>query len=187
LLIACIAIGPVHARFVSVDPVQANASTGEDFNRYHYANDNPYRFADPDGRQAKEMIKGGVNLIRALIKGPPKQAAPTPAAPKPTPGKAEAKAEPGNEVAAPSQPASTLVHANPRNLIPTEPRATLNGSQVNRMAKDMKQGGYDDRYPVDAARNAQGRLEIQDGHHRTDAAKRAGLDKIPVRVWGPSE
>lgn len=38
------------ARFVSVDPVKANASTGANFNRYNYANNNPYKFTDPDGR-----------------------------------------------------------------------------------------------------------------------------------------
>ncbi|WP_425326426.1 ParB N-terminal domain-containing protein [Shewanella hanedai] len=26
-------------------------------------------------------------------------------------------------------------------------------------------------------------MEVQDGHHRTEAAKKAGLDKIPVQVW----
>lgn len=40
----------VEARFVSVDPVQANPDTGQNFNRYHYANNNPYKFIDPDGR-----------------------------------------------------------------------------------------------------------------------------------------
>ena len=39
-----------HARFVSVDPVQPDAQTGAQFNRYAYAEDNPYRFTDPDGR-----------------------------------------------------------------------------------------------------------------------------------------
>ncbi|HEK3648494.1 TPA: ParB N-terminal domain-containing protein [Pseudomonas aeruginosa] len=24
---------------------------------------------------------------------------------------------------------------------------------------------------------------MQDGHHRTEAAKKAGLDKIPVSIW----
>lgn len=28
-----------------------------------------------------------------------------------------------------------------------------------------------------------GRLEVQDGYHRTEAAKRAGLNKIPVNTW----
>ncbi|QTJ31047.1 hypothetical protein [Xanthomonas citri] len=42
--------GHANARFVSVDPVQANANTGQNFNRYYYVNNNPYRFTDPDGR-----------------------------------------------------------------------------------------------------------------------------------------
>ncbi|TRY10195.1 hypothetical protein FN961_25470 [Shewanella hanedai] len=43
---------------------------------------------------------------------------------------------------------------------------------------------YDQSQPVDAWRNPNtGRLEVQDGHHRTEAAKKAGLDKIPVQVW----
>lgn len=44
-------IGNVHARFVSVDPVKPDTSNGQNFNRYHYGNNNPYRFTDPDGRQ----------------------------------------------------------------------------------------------------------------------------------------
>lgn len=42
--------GSANARFVSVDPVQANPNNGANFNRYHYANNNPYKFTDPDGR-----------------------------------------------------------------------------------------------------------------------------------------
>lgn len=42
------------ARWLSVDPVEANANNGQNFNRYYYANNNPYRFTDPDGRQAAE-------------------------------------------------------------------------------------------------------------------------------------
>lgn len=34
----------------SNDPVKANPNTGASFNRYSYANNNPYRFTDPDGR-----------------------------------------------------------------------------------------------------------------------------------------
>ncbi|PNS09106.1 hypothetical protein Lysil_0735 [Lysobacter silvestris] len=34
----------------STDPVRANPNTGASFNRYSYANNNPYRFTDPDGR-----------------------------------------------------------------------------------------------------------------------------------------
>ncbi|WP_169745552.1 ParB/Srx family N-terminal domain-containing protein [Isoalcanivorax pacificus] len=49
----------------------------------------------------------------------------------------------------------------------------------------MKQNGVNQSEPVDAWRNSNtGRLEIQDGHRRTEAAKKAGLDKIPLKMWG---
>lgn len=41
---------PQIGRFLSVDPVTANSGTGGNFNRYWYANNNPYKFFDPDGR-----------------------------------------------------------------------------------------------------------------------------------------
>ena len=44
---------PEIGRFLSADPVTADGSTGANFNRYWYANNNPYRFSDPDGRQAE--------------------------------------------------------------------------------------------------------------------------------------
>lgn len=40
---------------MSVDPVTADGNTGGNFNRYWYANNNPYRFFDPDGREDKEI------------------------------------------------------------------------------------------------------------------------------------
>ncbi len=43
---------PVAGRFLSVDPVTTDADTGHAFNRYEYANSNPYRYTDPDGRDA---------------------------------------------------------------------------------------------------------------------------------------
>ena len=43
---------PAIGRFLSVDPVTASSVTGANFNRYWYANNNPYRFTDPDGRAA---------------------------------------------------------------------------------------------------------------------------------------
>src|SRR5579885_3885163 len=43
---------PQTGTFLSPDPVDVDTSTGANFNRYAYANDNPYRFTDPDGRDS---------------------------------------------------------------------------------------------------------------------------------------
>lgn len=50
LMAAC---EPADARFLSPDPVPANPNNGTNFNRYWYANNNPYKFTDPDGRYAE--------------------------------------------------------------------------------------------------------------------------------------
>jgi RHS repeat-associated protein len=47
---------PVAARFLSLDPVTTDANTGSGFNLFNYANNNPYRFTDPDGRAANTII-----------------------------------------------------------------------------------------------------------------------------------
>ncbi len=47
---------PTIGRFLSVDPVVANSKTGANFNRYWYANNNPYRYTDPDGRIPVDTI-----------------------------------------------------------------------------------------------------------------------------------
>ncbi|GGD39758.1 RHS repeat-associated core domain-containing protein [Pseudoxanthomonas indica] len=44
---------PQVGRFLSRDPVTANANTGANFNAYWYAANNPYSFTDPDGRYAR--------------------------------------------------------------------------------------------------------------------------------------
>jgi RHS repeat-associated protein len=43
-------------RFLSVDPVTANSANGTNFNRFKYAENNPYKFVDPDGRQSLETL-----------------------------------------------------------------------------------------------------------------------------------
>ena len=49
---------PVVGRVLSVDPVVTNANSGGMFNRYTYANNNPHRFVDPDGRAPKNCGSG---------------------------------------------------------------------------------------------------------------------------------
>jgi RHS repeat-associated protein len=56
---------PRIGRFLSVDPVQADTEDGGNFNRYWYANNNPYRLVDPDGRFAQNadpFANAGPNL-----------------------------------------------------------------------------------------------------------------------------
>jgi len=45
--------------FLSVDPMTAYSSPVAMFNRYRYANSNPYRFYDPDGRCTGSRIQNG--------------------------------------------------------------------------------------------------------------------------------
>ena len=64
---------PVAGRFLSVDPVVTDTKTGDSFNRYVYANNNPYKFVDPDGRFAFVFAKPGaifaVGMVGALAQG----------------------------------------------------------------------------------------------------------------------
>ena len=64
---------PIAGRFLSVDPVSANPSNGSNFNRYWYANNNPYGFVDPDGRfvQLAAIAVGAAagGLVGASISG----------------------------------------------------------------------------------------------------------------------
>lgn len=53
---------PMIGRFLSTDPVTANTGAGENFNRYWYANNNPYLFADPDGRNPNEEDEDSTSL-----------------------------------------------------------------------------------------------------------------------------
>jgi len=43
---------PQLGMFLSIDPVTAYEQPVGQFNRYRYANSNPYKFTDPDGRQS---------------------------------------------------------------------------------------------------------------------------------------
>lgn len=62
---------PVIGRFLSADPVATSQTSGANFNRYWYANNNPYKFTDPDGRlAASESWLGGPCDLRPCTKGP---------------------------------------------------------------------------------------------------------------------
>lgn len=52
--------------FLSVDPVTAYGSPIKQFNRYRYADSNPYKFTDPDGRQAYFMTPPGFESVEQV-------------------------------------------------------------------------------------------------------------------------
>ncbi|WP_157499858.1 Ig-like domain-containing protein [Lysobacter sp. Root983] len=57
-------------RFLSVDPVTADVMTGGNFNRYKYANNNPYRFVDPDGRQEFTALRAFLVFVGTDVATP---------------------------------------------------------------------------------------------------------------------
>lgn len=59
--------GQASARFVSVDPVKADANNGQNFNRYYYANNNPYTFTDPDGRVVRSINPANNQKIEQYV------------------------------------------------------------------------------------------------------------------------
>ena len=66
---------PAIGRFLSADPVQADANTGANFNRYAYAKDNPYRFTDPDGRYTCGRNKDQCTTVQTALQDITKAAA----------------------------------------------------------------------------------------------------------------
>jgi RHS repeat-associated protein len=47
---------PALGRFLSIDPVEPDENNLHSLNRYAYANNNPYKFTDPDGQVAETVI-----------------------------------------------------------------------------------------------------------------------------------
>jgi RHS repeat-associated protein len=56
---------PQIGRFLSVDPLGPGIQTGVNFSRYWYANNNPYRYIDPDGREVCDFDCQQERLRRA--------------------------------------------------------------------------------------------------------------------------
>jgi len=57
---------PTAGRFLSLDPVSTDADTGQSFGRYHYAENSPYRYIDPDGRANWETVCTGDDCAGVL-------------------------------------------------------------------------------------------------------------------------
>jgi len=59
---------PVLGRFTAIDPVDwSEANPIHSFNRYAYANNNPFKFVDPDGRWAIQAYAFGVGFTLGAI------------------------------------------------------------------------------------------------------------------------
>jgi RHS repeat-associated protein len=58
---------PVIGRFMSIDPVGFDEKNIHSFNRYAYANNNPYKYVDPDGKWATLAI-GGIRFAPAALR-----------------------------------------------------------------------------------------------------------------------
>lgn len=188
---------PAIGRFMGVDPADFYQENIHSFNRYTYANNNPYAYVDPDGNLPILLVAYGIykaasiaydayttyqtvsdtsTSTTAKVVAVASLAAgavdPTGAANK---LKSLSKLSKATKSVAKSAKdlKPTLIQENPRNLIPTQPKSDLTGSQLKRLTKSMKKDGFDQTKPVDAWRNPKtGRLEIQDGHHRTEAPRK---------------
>ncbi len=57
---------PLIGRFIQPDPVGFKAKNPLSFNRYAYANDNPYRFKDPTGQFPEGFFGGVMGMLEAL-------------------------------------------------------------------------------------------------------------------------
>ena len=75
-----------------------------------------------------------------------------------------------------------LLHINPRNLIPQQSAADMSDAKIRRLEKDMRTYGFDSRQPIHGVMRQDGRIVVSDGHHRTQAAIRAGITLIPVEI-----
>jgi RHS repeat-associated protein len=62
---------PVVGRFVSKDPVGFDEKNVQSFNRYAYANNNPYRYVDPNGKEPGSIYQRGYWVPVPNLSGEP--------------------------------------------------------------------------------------------------------------------
>ncbi len=193
---------PMLGRFMGIDPKDFDEGNIHSFNRYAYGNNNPYRFVDPDGRDAVEVVKnwwsasvsgfkseGPLDAAHRMLSGLPVEGAAlgTIGAIKGIGTEAKLAVSGAKEAGALTKAESAITQVNPKNLISQQSKSEMTGAVVKRLEKDMKANGFDQSQPISAVVREDGRLVISDGHHRAAAAIRAGIDKVPVDVFNPSK
>jgi RHS repeat-associated protein len=188
---------PVIGRFTGMDPAAVDPGNIHGLNRYSYGNNNPYRYVDPDGWAPEEastiymrtmiflntfsaVTDGGFSAAAAVAPLIARNVAVT-TVERTAINSATTEAK----LVVNAQAAGAAKGVNPKSLIGRQGRDEMSGSKVNRLAKDMKANGYDASHPIDAA-NVDGKLIILDGHHRAQAAAKAGVREVPVNVHNVS-
>ncbi len=57
LVLILLTTSPAEARFLTPDPVKPDPNTGKNYNRYWYADNNPIKYTDPDGKCPADSTK----------------------------------------------------------------------------------------------------------------------------------
>lgn len=97
-------------------------NTGGGFNRYAYANNNPYKYVDPDGRNplaklAQVLVKVLVKTEQQAAKGASKAPAPATAKPSPNTAASPASATPAAPSGATGAPAGKPFSKEKQDLV----------------------------------------------------------------------
>jgi len=182
-------------RFLAMDPVGVSPSNPNSFNRYAYANNNPYRFTDHDGRDSDDLAVGGYwtgddigRLTGTDAKIPDEVKTQTLEVSLLMLSDAWiADVAPGLAVINAAATSDVPLCVVPKGIAPSEinfSQRTVSGN-VEQYVRDMKAGNWD------WSKSGPIRIMQQDGkwvsydNRRLMAAQQAGLKDIPYEVVDP--